>query len=183
VAVAAVVVRGEGEGRYLQACVEAAPGHAPTAQSLREALSARLPGYMVPASILVLDAIPYTRNGKLDLDALPGGRNGPPSPDAATDGSGEAPETDVERALAAIWAELLEIDAARIGRRADLFALGGHSLLLVRMIVSIRSAFGVDLAYRQLFEAPRLDVMAARIGVACAEADTDADEELEEMQW
>src|SRR5690606_15441010 len=71
VAVAAVVVRGQGDGRYLQACVQPVAGSAPSAQSLRAALARQLPDYMVPASILVLDAIPYTRNGKLDLDALP----------------------------------------------------------------------------------------------------------------
>jgi amino acid adenylation domain-containing protein len=182
VAVASVVVRGEGEGRFLQACVEAAPGYAPTAQSLRDALSERLPSYMVPFSILVLDAIPYTRNGKLDLEALPGGRHGPPLP-AQDVGTDAAPTAGIELALAVVWAELLEIDVACIGRHADLFALGGHSLLLVRMTVSIRSVFGVDMTYRQLFDALRLDVMAARIRDAGVESGDSGSEELEEVQW
>jgi amino acid adenylation domain-containing protein len=184
VAAAVVVVRGTGEARYLEACIEAAPGCTPTAQSLHDALAERLPHYMQPSSILVLDTIPYTRNGKLDLDALPGGRHGPPSPSAIQDGRLPAAPTErIEQTLAAIWAELLEIDPAAIRRDSHLFAIGGHSLLLVRMTASIRSVFGVDLAYRELFEALRLDVMATRIRYAVARTGHGAMDDLEEMQW
>lgn len=184
VAAAVVMVRGQGDARYLEACVEAAPGCAPTAQSLHDALAERLPHYMQPASILVLDTMPYTRNGKLDLDALPGGRHGPPRRSGAQDGSFHAvPAEGIEQALAAIWGELLEIDPASIGRHSDLFAIGGHSLLLVRMTASIRSVFGVDLGYRQLFDALSLDVMATRIRDAVAQAGNDTMEDLEEVQW
>jgi amino acid adenylation domain-containing protein len=153
VAVAAVVVRGEGEGRYLQACVEAAPGHAPTAQSLREALSARLPGYMVPASILVLDAIPYTRNGKLDLDALP-------SEDGQRLGR-VSPATPTEIAIAEIWSEVL--DRPEIDVRDNFFGLGGHSLLATRVVARLEERLGVGVPLQGLFEEPVLAGLAAAI--------------------
>ncbi|GAB2561378.1 hypothetical protein GCM10027066_00990 [Dyella jejuensis] len=135
---------------------------------------------MVPATLMRLDQLPTTVNGKLDVRALleRDSRCMPASSPGRSDGV--PPAGGVEQALAAIWAELLEIDVARIRRHSDLFALGGHSLLLVRMTASIRSEFGVDLAYRQLFDALSLDAMAMRIRDAVAD---DGIEDMEEVQW
>jgi hypothetical protein len=147
---------------------------------LLDRLRVKLPSYMVPVVLMRLDQMPTTVNGKLDVRALPEEEERRMPTNSPRRGGDVPPAEGVEQALAAIWAELLEIDVARIGRHSDLFALGGHSLLLVRMTASIRSEFGVDLAYRQLFDALRLDAMAIRIGKAVAD---DGIEDMEEAQW
>jgi acyl transferase domain-containing protein len=80
----------------------------------------------------------------------------------------EPPETDTERRLAAIWSELIGVSA--IGRRDDFFELGGHSLLATRVLARINVMFGVRLALRDVFRAPTLQLLAARISEAAAEA-------------
>jgi Phosphopantetheine attachment site len=80
----------------------------------------------------------------------------------------EPPETDTERRLAAIWSELIGVPA--IGRRDDFFELGGHSLLATRVLARINVMFGVRLALRDVFRAPTLELLAARIDEAAAEA-------------
>ena len=94
---------------------------------LRAQLLATLPEYMVPSAYVALDAFPLTPNGKLDRKALP-----------APDGSAyavrayEAPSGEIETAIAQIWCALL--DLPRVGRQDNFFALGGHSLLVIRVI-------------------------------------------------
>jgi hypothetical protein len=158
-----------------------APLEAGWEDGLRDRLRMKLPSHMVPAALIRLDQLPTTVNGKLDMEALTSGRHGSPLPSSLrADGDHIPPGEGVEQALAVIWAELLQIDVTRIGRHADLFAIGGHSLLLVRMTTSIRSEFGVDLTYRQLFDALNLHVMATRIRDAMADNNI---ENMEEAQW
>ncbi|HEU4884656.1 MAG TPA: amino acid adenylation domain-containing protein, partial [Longimicrobium sp.] len=117
--------------------------------ALRAHLGERLPGYMVPAAYVRLDAFPQTPNGKVDRRALPA-----PEGDAFGARGYEAPVGDVEEAVAAVWAELL--GAERVGRGDDFFHLGGHSLLGVRAVSRIRRVLGVEAAPGDLFERPVL---------------------------
>ncbi|HEU0054698.1 MAG TPA: amino acid adenylation domain-containing protein, partial [Longimicrobium sp.] len=131
---------------------------------LRAHLAERLPAYMVPAAYVRLDALPHTPNGKVDRKALPA-----PEADAFASRGYEAPAGETERAVAAIWAELL--GAERVGRNDDFFALGGHSLLGVRVVSRIRQALGVDAEPGDLFERPVLADFARGLrSAASAEA-------------
>ncbi|MGP9822324.1 non-ribosomal peptide synthetase [Salinarimonas sp. NSM] len=130
------------------------------AQELAGALARRLPAYMVPATIDVLAALPLTPNGKADRAALLA-RAPAPRAGARRETAGEAPATATERALAAIWSELL--GRADIARDDAFFALGGHSLLALRMLARVETETGVRLDARAAFEAPTLAALASRI--------------------
>src|SRR6202035_3265456 len=123
------------------------------AAALRRALAARLPDYMVPTAVVVLDALPLTPNGKLDRKALP-------APDF-TPVLLRAPRTVEEEILAGLFAEVLGLDAVSID--ANFFDLGGHSLLATRLISRIRNRFERELPLRTLFEAPSVAQLAARL--------------------
>ncbi len=122
------------------------------AVSLREHLSAILPDYMIPAAFVRMDTFPLTPNGKLDRQALP-----VPDQHAFARQVYEAPQGEIEHALATIWSELLEVE--RISRHDSFFALGGHSLLAVRMIERLRR-MGLGVSIQTLFEHPTLSVLA-----------------------
>ncbi|MDQ0045714.1 condensation domain-containing protein, partial [Variovorax boronicumulans] len=124
--------------------------------ALRRALAEQLPDYMVPAAIVVLPALPLTPNGKLDRRALP-------APDF-TPQSIRAPRTPQEEILAALFAETLHLP--QVGIDDNFFDLGGHSLLATKLISRIRSALGVELAIRTLFEAPSVAQLAQRLSNA-----------------
>ncbi|WP_302478704.1 amino acid adenylation domain-containing protein [Burkholderia lata] len=134
---------------------DAAP-RAELGRRLREHLVSRLPEYMVPAAFIVLDALPLTSNGKLDRRALP-----EPDDDAFAHTQYEAPQGETERTVAALWAELLGVE--RVGRHDNFFALGGHSLIAVRLLVQIRETFGHEISIRTLFESPTVAQLAPRI--------------------
>ncbi|MDQ0039107.1 amino acid adenylation domain-containing protein, partial [Variovorax boronicumulans] len=122
--------------------------------ALRRALAEQLPDYMVPAAIVALPALPLTPNGKLDRRALP-------APDFTPQGI-RAPRTPQEEILAALFAEILHLP--QVGIDDNFFDLGGHSLLATKLISRIRSALGVELAIRTLFEAPSIAQLAQRLG-------------------
>ena len=140
-----------GTPRSLKACARDALHVSPAA--LRQSLAASLPDYMVPTAIVVLDALPLTPNGKLDRRALPA--------PAAARTAGRAPASKTERALAALYAELLGHESVSIDD--DFFELGGHSLLAVRLTHRIRTAFGIDLPMSALFETADIARLAALI--------------------
>lgn len=120
----------------------------------RDALAAKLPGYMVPTAFVFLDALPLTPNKKVDRRALPAW-------DAARAPSRVgyvAPRTPTEELLAEIWAEVLKIE--RIGVHDDFFALGGHSLLATQVAARVRRALRRELAVRELFSAPTVARLA-----------------------
>ncbi|MBE4753750.1 amino acid adenylation domain-containing protein, partial [Corallococcus sp. ZKHCc1 1396] len=128
----------------------------PDPSDLRAFLKQRLPEYMVPATFVALDTFPLTPNGKVDRKALPA-----PKADTARREHYVAPRTSTEQRLATLWAQVLRVE--RISRQAHFFELGGHSLLATQVVSRIRTAFGVELPLRALFEAPTLDQLALRI--------------------
>ncbi|WP_122744118.1 non-ribosomal peptide synthetase, partial [Pseudomonas viridiflava] len=124
---------------------------------LRTALLAVLPGYMVPSALVRLDAWPLTANGKVDRRALP-----VPDRDALNTGEYQAPQGELEIALAAIWSELLQVE--RVGRHDRFFELGGHSLLAMRMVSQVRQRLSLELALGDLFADSALAAVARCLG-------------------
>ncbi|MBK3441399.1 non-ribosomal peptide synthetase [Pseudomonas lactis] len=124
-------------------------------QTVKIALAAELPEYMVPALLMRLDAMPLSPSGKLDRRALP-------EPVWQTREHVE-PHTPLQLQIAAIWREVLGLP--RIGLRDDFFALGGHSLLATQIISRTRQACDVELPLRTLFEASELGDFAEQVGL------------------
>ena len=152
------------------------------AEELRESLLRKLPKYMVPSHFVLLDSLPLTTNGKVDRKALP-----PPTarrtesdetavaPEfidelfadasnrnvAGLAGRGCRPRTETEKAIAAIWTEVMRVENP--GIHDDFFELGGHSLLAIKIISRIRDVFDVDLPTQSLFEQPTIAGLAASL--------------------
>ncbi|MBI6912249.1 amino acid adenylation domain-containing protein, partial [Pseudomonas palleroniana] len=124
--------------------------------ALRDYLLAQLPDYMVPAAYVRLDHLPLTNNGKVDRKALPA-----PDQDALLSRGYEAPQGEVETALAQIWADLLKVE--QVGRHDNFFELGGHSLMAVNLIERMRRA-DLSADVRVLFSQPTLAALAAAVG-------------------
>jgi amino acid adenylation domain-containing protein len=165
---AAVIARetaretGAGERRLAAYAVPADPAAPPSAAALRAFLKERLPVYMVPADIALLDALPLTRTGKVDRKALLALEGGVLRDGDVRDGGGYAPPaTATEELLAEIWQQLLGVE--RAGIYDDFFDLGGHSLLVPQLIARISETFLVELPLRVLFEAPTIAQMANAI--------------------
>ena len=120
---------------------------------LRDHLAKMLPDYMIPVYYVPLGKIPSTLNGKVDRRALPAPR--------FTAGTGYiAPVTSLEKTLAGMWAEVLDVDIDIIGLNSNFFKLGGHSLKATQVMVRIHKEFNVGISLGRMYEAPRLDQMA-----------------------
>ncbi|MFX0579443.1 amino acid adenylation domain-containing protein [Nocardia nepalensis] len=153
---AVVGVREDGDGRArLVAWVVTADGSAPTREQFRDHAAHRLPQHMVPTEYVVVEALPVTPNGKLDLAALPAFAE-PESPPPAT--AQLAPRTPAERALTAIFEELL--DATDVGVDSNFFALGGDSMLAITLIRRAREA-GLALSPKDILANPTIGALAA----------------------
>ncbi|QIS03832.1 amino acid adenylation domain-containing protein [Nocardia brasiliensis] len=135
------------------------------AAEVRRWAAQRLPEFMVPATVLVLDALPSTANGKLDRAALP-------DPELVSAKEYRAPRTERERVVAELFAEILGV--ARVGIDDDFFALGGHSLLATRLTSRIRATLGMEVPVRVVFDAPTVAELAPRLDEGAA-AGTDFD--------
>ncbi|GGS54976.1 hypothetical protein GCM10010206_15880 [Streptomyces cinerochromogenes] len=127
--------------------------HDELAGHLRQAL----PEHMVPSALVRLDALPLSPNGKLDRAALPA-----PDTTAYAVRAYAAPRTATERTLVAVCAELLDLDADRVGVEDNFFALGGHSLLIPKLTARLRSA-GLHCDLPAVFAAASLAELAAGI--------------------
>ncbi|WP_395316565.1 amino acid adenylation domain-containing protein [Variovorax sp. UC74_104] len=147
---AVVVAREAASGARLVGYVSAHAGQAIDTAVLRERLAAALPDYMVPSVLAVLDGLPLNANGKVDRKALP-------AAEFASERVYEAPQGEIEEALAAIWSEVLGVD--RVGRNDNFFELGGHSLLALRLLERARSR-GWPGQVRTLFQHPQLAAFA-----------------------
>jgi len=155
----AVVVAHEagGDRSLLGYVVPSLPKSRELATDLRGFLKTKLPGYMVPADFVFLEALPLTPSGKINRRALP-------APDRSADQyrqSHVAPRTDVEKQLVEIWSAVLKREP--IGVEDDFFELGGHSLLATQLISQVRSVFQIELPLRYLFECPTVAGLAAGI--------------------
>jgi arthrofactin-type cyclic lipopeptide synthetase A len=148
---AVVLVRDERLVAYYTLRAELA---APTLEALRAHVLAQLPEFMVPGAYVMLAALPLTPNDKIDRKALP-----EPGAEALLSRPYEAPEGDVETALAQIWAQVLKVE--QVGRDDNFFELGGHSLLAVSLVARMRLA-GLHVDARTLFSQPTLAALAAQ---------------------
>ncbi|WP_406216190.1 non-ribosomal peptide synthetase [Streptomyces decoyicus] len=164
--VAAAVVtlhRDTAAGEQLAAYYVAATGAAgdtpatgtATPGTLRAHLAAVLPQFMLPTAYLALDAMPLTVNGKVDLAALPA-----PEPASATPDS--APEGEAETLIAAVWSEVLGREHIRADD--DFFAMGGHSLIALRVVARLKKQLGVAMSAREVYRHPRLRDLARHVG-------------------
>jgi acyl carrier protein len=117
----------------------------------------QLPDYMVPGEFVFLDQMPLTINGKIDRKALPLPERIRPASNVGF----VAPETDIEKAVAAIWSDVLNIES--IGVNDNFFDLGGHSLIGSRIAARIREIIGITLPLRSIFDAPTIKSLAAAI--------------------
>jgi amino acid adenylation domain-containing protein/non-ribosomal peptide synthase protein (TIGR01720 family) len=150
---AVVVAREAPGGTRLVGYVSLQPEAALDGIALREHMAGVLPEYMVPATVVVLPALPLNANGKVDRKALP-------DPEFTSEQAYESPQGELETQLASIWAEVLGVE--RVGRRDDFFELGGHSLLALRLLERMR-AQGVRAQVRTLFQQPQLAAFARAI--------------------
>ncbi|MTE22328.1 amino acid adenylation domain-containing protein [Streptomyces sp. TRM43335] len=143
---AVVVVREDepGRRRLVGYVTPDEPERAPEPGELRSALAAALPAHMVPSAVVVLDELPLTPQNKIDRHALP-------APGHTPAAGHVPPRTPGERALAAIWAEVLGADV--VGVEDDFFDLGGDSILAARTLSRIRGELGVRLSVRDVFTA------------------------------
>lgn len=119
-------------------------------------LKTKLPEYMVPSHLILLDRMPTKTSGKVNYQDLP-------SPDLAQSHNWEPPNTSTEKALAVLWEETLGVSNA--GVKDDFFMMGGHSLLAVQLQYRIREHFAVDISLVQLFEARTIHSLAERINL------------------
>jgi len=112
---------------------------------------------MIPAAIALLPALPLTPNGKIDRQALP------EVSFSCTDrvAVDQAPQTEIEQKLAAIWMRLLGL--SQVGIHDNFFELGGHSLLATQLMSRIRDVLQVEVPLRSLFEAPTIAALANQI--------------------
>ncbi|ORC58448.1 non-ribosomal peptide synthetase, partial [Pseudomonas floridensis] len=152
-----VVLRDDGRGvRRLIAYYRERNGAGLGPGVLREHMQAHLPDYMVPLAFVRLAALPLTANGKLDRTALP-----EPDAEAFDQRDFEAAQGPLESALAAIWRDVLAVE--QVGRQDHFFALGGHSLLVMRVLAQVRQRLGLEVSPAALFAAPVLHCFAERL--------------------
>ncbi|WP_030020753.1 condensation domain-containing protein, partial [Streptomyces monomycini] len=159
---AVTAVRREQGAWQLVAHLVAAPGaEVPPPAALRAFLGGTLPEHLVPSAFVTLDRLPLTPAGKLDRRALPA-----PDWDAQTTAH-VAPRTPLESTIARIWADVLGV--RRVGVEDDFFALGGDSILSMRIVSRVRAELGVPVPPRALFGAPTVAGLAATLDAADGE--------------
>ena len=153
VAQAAVVVRDDVAGGSLAAFVVARRGVRISGEALRRDLRERLPRHLVPATVVVLDALPMTRGGKVDRRALAVFER-----QSLETKVPKPPTDDVERRLIAVAEDVLNVRP--IGPDDDFFDLGGHSLLAVRLLSRVEAGFGVRVGLADLVRGPTIENLA-----------------------
>ncbi|WP_329182056.1 amino acid adenylation domain-containing protein (plasmid) [Streptomyces decoyicus] len=179
VSAAVVTVHGDTSGHRHLIAYATADGAVPDTGRLADALRAHarsaLPQHMVPSAFVVLGAFPVTAQGKVDRKALP-------APDFSHTAGDRAPRTPAEEILCAVFADVLGLP--EVGVDDDFFTMGGHSLLATKVVAKARSALGVELSIRALFESRTVaglarqaaSVSAARPALRAADDDTGTDD-------
>ncbi len=164
---ATVVLREDDRGEaQIVGYVVARGSPAPTAGGLRAQLESKLPDYMVPGQLVLLDTIPLTPHGKVDRRALP-------APDGARpelESTFEAPHTDVERTVADIYQRVLGVD--RVGLDDNFFELGGDSMRITDVAEELREAFSQEISLVTLFERPTVRSLASHLTPAAGAKST-----------
>nr|WP_256680228.1 amino acid adenylation domain-containing protein [Pseudomonas sp. Marseille-P9899] len=151
---AVVLAKETANGTQLVAWVVGGQGDELVAE-LKALLGQDLPGFMVPTQWLFLEQLPLTPNGKLDRKALP-------QPDIGhAHAAYVAPVTELERQLAAIWADVLKVE--KVGMSDDFFELGGHSLLATQIVSRVQKELGHHVPLRAMFELNTLQALAQYI--------------------
>ncbi len=152
---AVVMAREDRPGeKQLVAYIVLQPTASPDAKKLRHQIKSRLPDYMLPASLIFLDALPFLPNGKIDRRALPR----PELVQSDFAGRYTEPQNELERAISAIWQEELHIE--QISRDDNFFDLGGHSLAMVRVHKQMRAQLKQVCSLVDLFRYPTIDALA-----------------------
>jgi amino acid adenylation domain-containing protein/non-ribosomal peptide synthase protein (TIGR01720 family) len=130
-----------------------------SAAMLRRFLETKLPGYMIPSTFVLLEALPLSPNGKVDREALPP----PMDPGSRTRTPFVAPRTAMEKELARLWSEVLGVE--RVGTKDNFFELGGDSILLIQVVAKARRA-NLALTPLSMFEHQTIEELAALVGSA-----------------
>jgi acyl carrier protein len=151
---ALVLARSTAQGPQLVAYVVAPGSDEGLPEALRAHLGERLPEYMLPAHLVLLEELPLTTNGKLDRRALP-------EPGQALTGGFVSPRTELEAQLARLWEQVLGVQP--VGAKHDFFDLGGHSLLATQVIGRIRGELLINVPLADLFEQRTLEQFAERV--------------------
>jgi amino acid adenylation domain-containing protein len=144
------------DNRRLVAYIVPKAGATLSSEALQQELRARLPEYMVPAVIVVLDAFPLTSNGKIDRRRLPA-----PDAERTLARTFVAPRTAAEEIIAGVWAEVLRLN--RVGVHDNFLSIGGDSLNAVQVLVRLREAFGREIPLRTLLEHTTPEALAAEL--------------------
>ncbi|MES2822397.1 MAG: non-ribosomal peptide synthetase [Pseudomonadota bacterium] len=146
------------EGEQLVGYFTEKPESPVDALQLKRYLSGRLPGYMVPDVLVRLDSLPRLPNGKVDRRNLP-----PPVASLLSSGQYVAPETETEKALALIWAKVLNVPVEKIGRNENFFDLGGHSLSAIRLLATLRNDFFYSSSLKDFFDSSDLKQLSQNV--------------------
>lgn len=153
-----VAVREDQSGdRRLVAYVVPTDKAGPQIDELRWLLKSKLPNYMMPSAIVPMESIPLTPSGKVDRSALPH----PNANVAHHEHADSAPKTQIQKALAGIWIELLGIK--QVNTNDNFFDMGGHSLLIIRMINEVRKTLRFALRVSEVLQNPTIELLARLI--------------------
>ncbi|MFC2146274.1 amino acid adenylation domain-containing protein [Acidobacteriota bacterium] len=149
----------EKEDRALVAYIVPDPTDLSIIDELRQYLSHKIPGFMIPSYFIRLDNIPLTPNGKADLKALPAPGTGEPGKIEAV------PRGPIEKKLVNIWAEVLKTSPSKIGIDSNFFALGGHSLKATIMAAKIYKELGIQVPLAEIFKGPTIRQLSASLNL------------------
>jgi amino acid adenylation domain-containing protein len=155
---AVVVARDEGGDKRLVAYMIAKDGKKVNLDELRGHLKEKLADYMVPSAFIQMDSFPLTSSGKVDRRALP-----VPEGKRQIETLFVAPESEIEKTIAGIWKDVLKLE--KVGTRDNFFDLGGHSLLLVRVMNRIQQSLGKDITIVDMFQRPTIHDLAKFLAV------------------
>jgi len=153
---AIVIVRGDSGEKYLVAYYTREEGEDPSVETLRNHLKSTLPEFMIPSAFVRLQSLPLTANGKPDRKGLPA-----PELSAYASKQYEAPQGELEQALADIWSDLLKVE--RVGRSDNFFELGGHSLQATKLVARIAEQLAAELSVVTIFKGPTIEQLAQAV--------------------